>query len=254
MMRFTALVAAVLAMLQGAAHAGDREEFGGDGFWSEWSDTTFERAAKEKKFVILSLQSWWCPWYHLMNPDTWANGEVRRVLKDHFVPVHVDQDSRPDVSQRCERWGWPATIIFGADGIEIVKFRGLYSPQFLIPILNETIRDPSPVNYGRLGGPERARTLVTDLTETQRAVVLDFLDKAYDHTNGGWSKSKLVDGPTLAWFLDRANAGAPASERSNGRRRRRPSPRRPYRFGHRNQIRLRAARSDGVGHRPLGKR
>ena len=29
-----------------------------DGFWSEWSDATFARAASEKKFVIVSLQSW----------------------------------------------------------------------------------------------------------------------------------------------------------------------------------------------------
>ena len=28
-----------------------------DGFWSEWSDATFAKAAQEKKFVIVSLQS-----------------------------------------------------------------------------------------------------------------------------------------------------------------------------------------------------
>lgn len=207
MMRLTALVATVVVLLLTSAHAGDRKHLGEDGFWSEWSDATFERAAKEKKFVIVSLQSWWCPWCHVMNRDTWANADVRGVLKEHFIPVYVDQDSRPDVSQRYERWGWPATIIFGPDGAEIVKLRGFYSPQFLIPILNETVKDPSPVDYGRLGGPERERTLAAGLTEAQRAEILDFLDKAYDHANGGWSKSKLVDGPTLAWFLDRAKAG-----------------------------------------------
>ena len=85
--------------------------------------------------MIVSLQSWWCPWCHAMNRDTWANPEVRAVLKDHFIPVYVDQDSRPDVSQRYERWGWPATIIFGPDGTEIVKLRGFYSPKFFIPVL-----------------------------------------------------------------------------------------------------------------------
>ena len=34
-----------------------------------------------------------------------------------------------------------------------------------------------------------------------------FDGKAYDQANGGWGKSKLVDGPTLGWFLDRAKAG-----------------------------------------------
>ena len=92
--------------------------------------------------MIVSLQSWWCPWCHAMNRDTWANPDVRAVLKDHFIPVAVDQDSRPDISQRYERWGWPATIIFGPDGAEIVKLRGFYSPKFFIPVLQETIRIP----------------------------------------------------------------------------------------------------------------
>ena len=178
-----------------------------DGFWSEWSEATFARAAAEKKFVIVSLQSWWCPWCHTMNRETWADPDVRAALRDHFIPVYVDQDSRPDISQRYERWGWPATIIFGPDGREIVKLRGFYSPKFFIPVLKETVKDPSPVDYGKLGGPERERTLSTGLTDAARADIVSFMGKAYDQANGGWGKSKLVDGPTLGWFLDRTKAG-----------------------------------------------
>jgi uncharacterized protein YyaL (SSP411 family) len=185
-----------------------------DGFWSEWSEATFARAAQEKKFVVVSLQSWWCPWCLTMNKETWADPEVRAELKDHFIPVHVDQDSRPDISQRYERWGWPATIIFAPDGTEIVKLRGFYSAKFFIPVLRETVKDPSPVNYGDPGGAERERTLATGLSDAQRSEILAFIAKAYDATNGGWGKSKLVDGPTLGWFLDRAKAGdADAAER-----------------------------------------
>jgi uncharacterized protein YyaL (SSP411 family) len=121
MMRFWGFLAALLLGFAAAQAAPIDNK---DGFWSEWSDATFERAAAEKKFVIVSLQSWWCPWCHVMNRDTWADPDVRAVLKDHFIPVVVDQDSRPDISQRYERWGWPATIIFGPDGAEIVKLRG----------------------------------------------------------------------------------------------------------------------------------
>ena len=207
MMRFTVWFGAFIALLLGLAAAQAAPLDNRDGFWSDWSDATFARAAAEKKFVIMSLQSWWCPWCHVMNRDTWANPDVRAVLKDKFIPVQVDQDSRPDISQRYERWGWPATIIFGPDGTEIVKLRGFYSPKFFIPILQETIRDPSPVDYGNPGGPERERTLATGLGDTERAAILAFIDKAYDQANGGWSRSKLVDGPTLGWFLDRAKAG-----------------------------------------------
>jgi hypothetical protein len=209
MMRF---VSFLMALLLGLAAAQAAPIDNKDGFWSEWSDATFERAATTRKFVIVSLQSWWCPWCHAMNRDTWANPDVRAVLKGKFVPVFVDQDSRPDISQRYERWGWPATIIFGPDGTEIVKLRGFYSPKFFIPILQETIRDPSPVDYGKFGGPERERTLATGLSDAERTEILAFIDKAYDRANGGFSKSKLVDGPTLGWFLDRAKAGDKEAE------------------------------------------
>jgi len=178
-----------------------------DGFWNEWSDATFAKAAREKKFVIVSLQSWWCRWCHVMNRETWANAEVRGILKDKFIPVYVDQDSRPDISQRYERWGWPATIIFAPDGAEIVKLRGFYSPQFFMPILTATIEDPSPVVYPEPGGEERGRTLATGLADTQRDEILAFIDKAWDADNIGWSRSKFVDGPMLVWALQRARQG-----------------------------------------------
>src|SRR6187402_427218 len=204
MTRIAGLLAAVLLLGTGAAGAAP---FDKDGFWSEWSDATFARAAAEKKFVIVSLQSWWCPWCLTMNKETWADPAVRAELKDHFIPVYVDQDSRPDISQRYERWGWPATIIFGPDGTEIVKLRGFYSPQFFMPVLVETVKDPSPVDYGTRGGPERERTLARSLTEAQRAEIRAFIDQSYDAVNGGWGKSKLVDAPTLTWALDRAKEG-----------------------------------------------
>jgi hypothetical protein len=182
-----------------------------DGFWSEWSEATFARAAREHKFVVVSLQSWWCRWCHAMNQETWSKPEVRDILKDHFIPVYVDQDSRPDISQRYERWGWPATIILGPDGKEIAKLRGFYSAQFFIPVLTETIKDPTPVDYGN-GSPERERTLATGLSNTQRDEILNFIDGAWNEEYGGWSKSKFVDGQMLTWALQRARQGDRTNE------------------------------------------
>ena len=147
-----------------------------------------------------------------MNRETWADAEVRGILKDKFIPVYVDQDSRPDISQRYERWGWPATIIFAPDGTEIVKLRGFYSPQFFNPILTATIEDPSPVVYPDAGGAERERTLATGLTDAQRQEILAFIDQAWDEQNGGWSKSKFVDGQMLIWALQRARQGDAKNE------------------------------------------
>jgi hypothetical protein len=139
-----------------------------------------------------------------------------RRAQGPFHPGLCRPGQPADISQRYERWGWPATIIFGPDGTEIVKLRGFYSPRFFIPVLKETVKDPSPVDYGK-SAPERERTLATGLADEQRNAILAFMSKAWDPANGGWGKSKLVDGPTLGWFLDRAygkkGADAEASQR-----------------------------------------
>ncbi len=61
--------------------------------------------------------------------------------------------------------------------------------------------------YPDAGGTERERTLATGLTEGQRNEILGFIDSAWDEQNGGWSKSKFVDGPMLVWALQRARQG-----------------------------------------------
>lgn len=179
----------------------------GDFPWRDWSDEVFAQAKRENKFVILSLQSWWCPWCYTMNVETFDNPEVRKVIAANFIPVRVDQDSRPEISQRYERWGWPATVIFAPDGTEIVKLRGFYSPQFFIPILNETVKDPSPVDYGKFGGEERPLLRLAKLADQDRADIVAFMEKAYDEVNGGWGRSKLVDGPTYIYALEKAKMG-----------------------------------------------
>ena len=223
-----------------------------DGFWHEWNDATFAEAARDKKFVIVSLQSWWCRWCHVMNRETWAKAEVRAILKDKFIPVYVDQDSRPDISQRYERWGWPATIIFGPDGTEIVKLRGFYSPEFFVPILIATIEDPSPVNYPDPGGAERERTLASGLTDAQRNEILGFIDQAWDGEHGGWSRSKFVDGAMLAWALQRARQG----DKENATRIRKvltlmADTMVDKKFGAMNQVNLKPDWSEAAGEFPM---
>lgn len=179
--------------------------------WREWAPAVFEQAKAQGKFVLLSLQSWWCPWCDAMNEQTYGDEQVRAYLGEHYLTVRVDQDSRPDISQRYERWGWPATVVFGPDGTEIVKLRGFYSPQFFMPILQEIVKDPSPIDYGTRGGPERPARAVRALSDEDRARILKFMDEVRDDAHGGWGERKFTDAPTFLFALERAKtSGDPA--------------------------------------------
>ena len=112
--------------------------------WSDWGDDLFTRAAAEKRFVILDLEAVWCHWCHVMEKTTYADPEVKSLLAEKYLPVRVDQDANPDLSSRYGDWGWPATIVFGPDGTEIVKIRGYIEPPRMQALLKAIIDDPSP--------------------------------------------------------------------------------------------------------------
>ena len=60
------------------------------------------------------------------------------------MALRVDADGRPDLSNRYEDYGWPATVVFNADGSEIVKRRGYLSPLQMASMLQAIIDDPTP--------------------------------------------------------------------------------------------------------------
>ncbi|MGZ0189933.1 MAG: DUF255 domain-containing protein, partial [Alphaproteobacteria bacterium] len=176
--------------------------------WREWNQAVFEEARRDNKYVVLSLQSWWCPWCHTMNEETFGDKDIRAELAKNYITVRVDQDSRPDISQQYERWGWPATVIFSPKGEEIVKLRGFVPPPRFMAIIQEIIVDPSPVDYPDRGGVERPVSTVRTLTDGQRKTILDFMDEVWVEDNGGWGKrGKFTDGPTFLYALERGFRG-----------------------------------------------
>src|SRR5581483_11786712 len=115
--------------------------------WEQWSDDVFARAKKENKFVLMDLHAVWCHWCHVMDETTYRDPRVRQLIADKYIAVGVDQDARPDLSNRYEDYGWPATVVFNADGGEIVKRRGYLNPREMQRMLVAIIRDPTPVKY-----------------------------------------------------------------------------------------------------------
>src|SRR6185295_14070344 len=83
--------------------------------WEPWSEEVFARARREKRLVLLDLEAVWCHWCHVMEETTYRDPEVVRLVEERCIAVKVDQDSRPDLSNRYEDYGWPATILFRWD-------------------------------------------------------------------------------------------------------------------------------------------
>ena len=112
--------------------------------WQDWSGKLFEQAERENKFVLLDLEAVWCHWCHVMAETTYKDPEVVQLMQSRYIAVRVDQDARPDLSSRYEDYGWPATVVFGPGGGEIVKRQGYIEPRQMIGMLKAIIADPTP--------------------------------------------------------------------------------------------------------------
>ena len=126
-----------------SAHA-EEQDAGKPIVWVQWSDGVFARAKLEHKFVLLDLEAVWCHWCHVMDTVTYADADVRKMMEARYIAVKVDQDSRPDISNKYEDYGWPATVVFDADGKEIVKRQGYLPPGTMISMLQAIVDDPTP--------------------------------------------------------------------------------------------------------------
>jgi hypothetical protein len=175
--------------------------------WQDWSDAAFARAKAEKRIVLLDLGAVWCHWCHVMDESTYRDPKVVALLAKHFVAVRVDQDARPDLSNRYEDYGWPATILFDASGRELVKFAGYIPPQRMVSLLEAVVLDPTP---GPSARPEAAIQPAPGgtLTPALRQELAEILAARYDRERGGWGfAKKYLDFDSVEWCLVRARAG-----------------------------------------------
>jgi uncharacterized protein YyaL (SSP411 family) len=179
--------------------------------WQPWSNDVFARAKREHRFVLLDLEAVWCHWCHVMDEMTYSDDRVIALMNQRYIAVRVDQDSRPDLSNRYEDYGWPATIVFAADGSEIVKRSGYIPPMPMASMLQAIIDDPSP---GPSVVKEAAPVFNGDaaLTPQLRAQLEKTYREMYDPKHGGWGFShKYLDPPSVEYALARARRGDAAA-------------------------------------------
>ena len=173
--------------------------------WQPWSEAAFAQAKREHKFVIMDLEAVWCHWCHVMDETTYRDPKVVALMASRYVAVKVDQDSRPDLSNKYEDYGWPATVVFAEDGSEIVRRRGYIDPAQMAGMLQAIIDDPTPGPsvtslQSKAAMPEGAPSAPDALR--QRVV------SGYDRALGGWSlEHRFLDADNVEFCLKAASRG-----------------------------------------------
>jgi uncharacterized protein len=200
-------VRACLLLAAATAFAAAHASAAGPIAWQPWSDAAFAQAKREHKFVIMDLEAVWCHWCHVMDETTYKDPGVTALLGASYVAVKVDQDSRPDLANRYEDYGWPATIVFAADGSEIVRRRGYLAPAQMASMLQAIIDDPSP---GPSVTAEGAHSYPADARpdDALESAMRQRLLSGYDRANGGWGvEHKYLEPDNVEYCLRAAARG-----------------------------------------------
>jgi uncharacterized protein YyaL (SSP411 family) len=175
--------------------------------WQPWSDAVFARARAEKKLVLLDVVAVWCHWCHVMDEITYRDPAVVKLVREHYIAVRVDQDARPDISNRYEDYGWPATVVFDANAKELAKRQGYLPPKPMAGMLQAFVDDPTP---GPSVQPEPVLAPAPEggLTDAQRAAMRAAFVDAYDAKLGGWGDvHKYLNWDAMEYCLTEGSKG-----------------------------------------------
>jgi uncharacterized protein YyaL (SSP411 family) len=102
--------------------------------WYPWGGEALARAREEDKPILLSVGYAACHWCHVMEHESFEDEATAALMNEHFVPVKVDREERPDIDSvymdavvsLTGHGGWPMTVFLTPAGAPF--FGGTYYP------------------------------------------------------------------------------------------------------------------------------
>jgi hypothetical protein len=178
--------------------------------WQPWSAETLRKARQKNLPIFLSIGYATCHWCHVMAHESFEDPEVAGVINEHFIPIKVDREERPDLDHiymlACQvltgSGGWPLNVVLTPELKPF--FAATYIPKSgsfprtglleLLPRISEVwnskpgeVKSSGETILSHLRSVEKnvpGRVPGAELLEATRKE----LAKRYDASNGGFGK------------------------------------------------------------------
>ncbi len=93
--------------------------------WLPWGADALTLAREQDRPILLSIGYAACHWCHVMERESFEDEDTAKYMNEHFVPVKVDREERPDidaiymeaVQSITGQGGWPLTVFLDPDGV-----------------------------------------------------------------------------------------------------------------------------------------
>jgi uncharacterized protein len=192
--------------------------------WYPWGPEALARAAELDRPIFLSIGYAACHWCHVMERESFEDEALAAYLNDHFVPVKVDREERPDldsvymaaVQAMTGRGGWPLSVFLAPDGRPF--FGGTYfppTPRHGMPGFGQVLAGVHEAWVAQRGAVvETGAAVIASLADAQGeagaertvpppevlASATAALERSFDAENGGWGGAPKFPQPMTIEF------------------------------------------------------
>ncbi len=92
--------------------------------WYPWGDEALSKARRENKPILVSIGYSACHWCHVMERESFEDGQIAALMNENFVCIKVDREERPDIDHLymnavqliSRHGGWPLNCFALPDG------------------------------------------------------------------------------------------------------------------------------------------
>ena len=205
--------------------------------WWPWSAEAIEEARRRDVPILVSIGYSTCYWCHVMERESFEDPEVAAFLNEHFLPIKVDREQRPDVDDiymtACQIYtqltegrpsgGWPLNAFLDPKTLEPFVVGTYFPPKPMhgrpsFENLLESLADAwterrseVEAQAGRIGelvrGQLDAASSVEPLTPALRDDAVTALLRYHDAEEGGFGGAPKFPQPVYLEFLFDAAGG-----------------------------------------------
>src|SRR3954470_1391277 len=127
--------------------------------WHPWGEEALARAREDDRPILLSIGYSACHWCHVMERESFEDEATADYMNEHFVPVKLDREERPDIDaiymEACMAMtghgGWPLNVFLTPE--QVPFYAGTYFP---------------PAERGGMPSWRRVLEAVADAWETRK--------------------------------------------------------------------------------------
>ncbi len=192
--------------------------------WYPWGEEALSRARAQDKPLLVSVGYSACHWCHVMERESFEDPEIAKLMNEHFIPIKVDREERPDVDAICMEacqamtghGGWPLNTFLTPDRAPF--YAGTYYPpesrqgvpswRMVLLAIADAWRDRRQELTGQaakiveaIGASSRLEPSTDPIRAEQLERAVAGLRGTYDAANGGWGSAPKFPAASVIEFL-----------------------------------------------------